>query len=139
MSKVCSRCGVEKGEGEFSACRNKRASRDGLQAWCKTCQKEYGSSIRDRAFEMLGGKVCSRCGCDDASMLEINHINSDGSSDRFRGGAWLKAAIVSGTRDTSDLEVTCCVCNIRHHAVYKRGYDGWEITWTGKKDERKGK
>ena len=37
--------------------------------------REQHQKVRERAMEQLGGKQCCNCGCDDFSILEINHIN----------------------------------------------------------------
>lgn len=38
LTKMCVRCLIRRGRGEF--CKNSRA-KDGLQSWCKDCQRDY--------------------------------------------------------------------------------------------------
>src|ERR1051325_4302292 len=40
--------------------------------------REQHQKVRERAMERLCVKQCSNCGCDDFSILEINHINGGG-------------------------------------------------------------
>ena len=41
--------------------------------------KRYHQNLRKRVFERLGGAVCSECGCDEISILEINHKSGGGN------------------------------------------------------------
>ncbi len=38
MSKVCARCGIEKSDDKFY---KSKAHKDGLQSYCKSCDREY--------------------------------------------------------------------------------------------------
>ena len=71
---------------------------------------------RLKALQIISGQekpVCRRCGCSLFPVLEINHVNRDGSMEPYRGSA-LCTQIVHGHRDVSDLEVVCIVCNVIH-------------------------
>lgn len=42
--KVCSKCGIEKDEGEFN---KRKKSKDGLNYWCKSCKKEWRKNNKE--------------------------------------------------------------------------------------------
>jgi len=52
MTKACKKCGIEKPATGFSKCS---AAKDGLQSWCKVCQKArqkaYRQSDRGRVYQ----------------------------------------------------------------------------------------
>lgn len=88
---------------------------------------ENRRKLRKKVVDLLGGK-CVNCGCTTYEVLEINHINGAGKK-RERGS--LLRNILAGKRDTSDLEITCSMCNTLHWVKVLRGVPGnWEITWT---------
>lgn len=81
---------------------------------------------------MLGGK-CVNCGCDNTDALEINHKNGGGTRERRErnGSKAFYLAILSGRRDSADLEIRCKVCNILHYLKELKKVEGnWKITWT---------
>jgi len=48
-------------------------------------RKSYNQEYKERAYEILGGMKCIRCGFSDPRALELDHINSDGYIDRIKG------------------------------------------------------
>ena len=66
---------------------------------------------------------CAECGCDDIRILEINHINADGKTDRktWKSGPQLHLAIINGQRGTNDLNILCKACNIIHYLKHRYG------------------
>ena len=91
---------------------------------------------RLQAYEILGGAFCVRCKRDDLEALSINHKNHDGGERRKDGepsGSRLYMAIINGTIDISDLEVTCMTCNWAHYWEHKHGGGHYEINWVPKK------
>lgn len=123
MVKVCTKCKIEKSTRDFD--KNSKA-KDGLQSWCKSCNK--ASSLRRyyerksaglpssdqatkfKAIEILGNK-CSFCGFDDPRALQIDHKNGGGNAERKVLGHHRKIhrKIVSG--DTLDYQLLCANCN----------------------------
>jgi 5-methylcytosine-specific restriction endonuclease McrA len=90
-------------------------------------QKEHWRVMKQQVFEKLGGAKCVRCGCDDETILEVNHIDGDKSGDveRVYGNAsrtaWLYGDIISNRRTIKDLNVMCRVCNNAEWAERKSG------------------
>jgi hypothetical protein len=76
---------------------------------------------RMEIFELLGGAVCVRCGCDDMRILEINHVNGNGNREYSYGRSTLPfyRSILDGTRNTEDLNVLCRICNALDFAERK--------------------
>lgn len=66
--------------------------------------------------------LCIGCQCDDIFVLSINHVNGGGRKEvayKVNPRA-LYRDILSGQRQTSDLDIRCHNCNIRYE--YERGY-----------------
>jgi len=58
------------------------------------------------------GKVeCNRCGCDELSFLEFNHINGGGCKEFKENHTSMAEKILFNKRKTDDLEIVCRVCN----------------------------
>lgn len=84
---------------------------------------------RKRALEILGNK-CIYCGCDDFSVLEINHKNGRNKGISKRSGSNTVRDILNGKADLDELETTCAVCNIWHYYTkLKNVPNKWTITW----------
>ncbi len=63
---------------------------------------------KDKAFEILGGYICSRCGFNDARALQIDHVNGDGYKEkRFRGQIYRTVTRANG----EGFQVLCANCN----------------------------
>jgi hypothetical protein len=57
--KMCKRCSIEKDYDRFSITK---ASKDGLNSWCKDCKSEYSKSMREcRVVKDTGTKLCTNC------------------------------------------------------------------------------
>lgn len=73
--------------------------------------------IRSEVLDRLGGQRCSRCGCSDLRVLEINHVRGGGGRElRANGRNQLKMLrqIRRGER-VGEFEVLCRVCNAAHY------------------------
>ena len=82
---------------------------------CREYLKTWYQKKKRQALLIVGnGKlVCERCGSNDYELLEINHKNGGGYEERKKcGGSGLIRAIVSGKRDTKDLNLLCRPCNL---------------------------
>lgn len=73
---------------------------------------------------------CSNCKCDNHNLLEINHINGGGRKEGLFGKKMVDA-IISGRRDTDDLNLLCRVCNTLHYVELKYGKLPYKILWSG--------
>ncbi len=105
-----------------------RGERDGeLQVLCANChrikQKEeraespqgaYRRRQRASALDLLGRR-CRHCGLDDARVLEIDHIEGDGSRDRSNrrrnGSGYMVGQVLAGTEGR--FQLLCANCNWR--------------------------
>jgi hypothetical protein len=52
----------------------------------RECQREHRYAVRREILDLLGGQHCVRCGFADWRALEIDHIHSDGRTDRLMVG-----------------------------------------------------
>lgn len=133
----CKKCTEDKEKSEFYK----------LNRVCKLClKKDYQNNREDRiadsirrqsewrkqAINKLGGPKCVECGCEVYELLQINHKDGSGNKDRKENGMvsgkfW--RAIAKETRDISNLEVTCRLCNQKHYVEYILGYPGFTIIY----------
>lgn len=75
-----------------------------------------------KALTVVGNATCIRCGCDEIDFLEFNHKNGDGCKDwRDANGIPMMDRILTGNRNTDDLEILCRVCNALDHLERKNG------------------
>ena len=80
------------------------------------CYRNWYTNLKKKVLQKLarGGKICCRrCGSEDLSWLEVNHINGGGRKEyKIKSGVGLYQAIVRGTRKIDDLEILCRPCNL---------------------------
>jgi len=94
--------------------------------------REQHHRVRERAMERLGGKICSNCGCDDFSVLEINHIYGGGrQSLKMTQNRQLYREIMNDKVDLSAYNVLCRVCNALHYVQDVLGIRGHQVLWRG--------
>lgn len=110
MSKVCTKCKVEKDESEFYS--NKRMP-DGLDYYCRGCRKRatvspiteegYDTHEINRNFVESLKTDCCKCGEDRPWVIQFHHINPSEKSFNLS---------TSGTRSRNTIwnEVQKCVC-----------------------------
>ena len=92
--------------------------------------REQHQKVRERAMEQLGGKQCSNCGCNDFSILEINHINGGGRKAlKIVSNRQLYLDIVKDRVDLKDYNVLCRVCNALHYVHDILGIEGHKVLW----------
>lgn len=93
----CNECHKKREEGRKK--RYQKAKEDGLCPVCtkintggKLCEdcrkvwrtktKKYRQKLKEEVFNAYGGVVCVCCGIKNINMLELDHINNDGSKNR---------------------------------------------------------
>lgn len=91
--------------------------------------------LRKRIFFKICGNTdykCSRCGCNDFRLLEINHKNGGGSIERKTSTReeFLRS-IIDGKRPADDLELLCRPCNAIHYLEMKYGKLPIRVVWEG--------
>ena len=92
--------------------------------------REQHRRVREKAMDVLGGKRCANCGCDEFDLLEINHINGGGrATSKTRQRRQLYRDIVKGTVNLSDYNILCRVCNALHYVQDILGVKGHKIKW----------
>lgn len=76
--------------------------------------EKFYASLKEKLFEILGGKICSNCGFRDARALGVCHIHDDSVFDNIqRGGfasSWGKY-ISEPDLARQELRVLCLNCN----------------------------
>jgi CxxC-x17-CxxC domain-containing protein len=76
--------------------------------------EKFYNTIKEKLFEILGGKVCSNCGFKDERALGFSHISSEDPFDNVqRGGSassWGKY-ISDPELARSELQILCLNCN----------------------------
>ena len=93
---------------------------------------EQHQRVRERAMENLGGAKCVNCGCDEFSILEINHIRGGGRKElKASQNRQLYRAIMNDKVDLSDYNVLCRVCNALHYVQDILGVSGHTVLWRG--------
>jgi len=92
------------------------------------------NDLKEKVFKKLGGFKCVNCGCDEKSILEINHKSGNGSKllrDMDRQYLTYFRAIIKEKIDISELEVTCRVCNALHYVSKIMNVSGHTVKWKG--------
>ncbi|MEK6866637.1 MAG: hypothetical protein AABX46_04225, partial [Thermoproteota archaeon] len=74
----------------------------------------FYSSLKEKLFEILGGKTCSSCGFKDERALGFNHIHDGDAFDSIRRGGFASSwgkYISEPELARKDLRVLCLNCN----------------------------
>ena len=89
------------------------------------------AKVRRKAIECLGGCRCVECGCDEYSVLEINHRDGGGRKDQIqrKNIRSLYRDIITGRVDRSKYNVLCRVCNAVHYVRDLLGVNGHVVEW----------
>jgi len=82
---------------------------------------KFYATIKEKLFEILGGKTCSSCGFKDERALGISYIFGDDSSDGAgRGDAALMGKYISEPElARKELKVLCLNCNELREIISK--------------------
>ena len=92
--------------------RNDKFSKKQESFFANGSDKFY-ETIKEKLFEILGGKTCSNCGFKDERALGITPVSGNASSDNGRGGdasSWGKY-ISAPDLARENLKVLCLNCN----------------------------
>lgn len=91
------------------------------------------------AIALLGGK-CSYCGIDDPIVLNIDHVNDDGSHERKKlNPSQLCARLVKGTLPKERYQLLCCNCNWRKEYLRRTGRQEPIVLPVRRKNQNDGK
>jgi CxxC-x17-CxxC domain-containing protein len=76
--------------------------------------EKFYNTLKEKLFEILGGKVCSNCGFKDERALGFGHINDENTFDDVRRGgsasSWGKY-ISDPQLARNELKILCLNCN----------------------------
>ena len=75
--------------------------------------EKFYNTLKEKLFEILGGKVCSSCGFNDERALAFSHTNDDTFDNIRRGGmasSWGKY-ISDPELARNELKILCLNCN----------------------------
>lgn len=109
-----------KAEGRCTECRNPNDSPD--HVFCTSCRekkrdinKKRWDELRLSALSAYGGPICAGCGCDEATILEIDHVDGGGNKHRAEIGQsnlylWLKQ-----NNYPPGFRILCPTCNKKAH------------------------
>lgn len=76
-----------------------------------------------------GDVHCVRCGCDNPSLLEVNHKDGGGAKEIKGRSQQFYRDITSLRRKTDDLELLCKPCNAVHALELKHGPLPFVVIW----------
>ncbi len=94
--------------------------------------REQHRRLREKAIEILGGTRCVNCGCDEFSLLEINHVMGGGRVEqKIKSPRQLCRDIVKAKVDSSAYNILCRVCNALHYVQNILGVNGHKVSWKG--------
>jgi hypothetical protein len=113
--------------------KRRRESADYDQEEERRKWREQHKKVREKAMERLGGKIYVNCGCDDFSILEINHINGGGRKAlKQTQNRQLYRQIVNDKVDLNEYNVLCRVCNALHYVQDILDIKGHTVSWRGR-------
>lgn len=100
-----------------------------------TYSQRYHVQLRLKALQRVDPKLtCSRCGCDDTRLLEINHKSGGGRQEFKKAKTPIQNQIIHRNRTTDDLELLCKPCNHIHYLELKfKKPLPMQVVWTGYK------
>lgn len=92
--------------------------------------REQHQRLREKAIDRLGGRQCANCGCNEFSLLEINHINGGGqAAAKIKPHRQLCRDIINGKVELRDYNVLCRICNALHYVQDILKVKGHSVVW----------
>ena len=84
--------------------------------------KNYTEKLRQKVVEILG-LICADCGEKDSIVLQIGHINNDGSQDKkqFKNSRTFYNHILKLKNRSEKYKLQCCNCNWRQEYNRRKG------------------
>lgn len=76
----------------------------------RATQREQWAKYRQEAIDALGGK-CIRCGEEDRRVMQIDHIEGGGASDKRTRGSWQRLRAVPN--EVERFQLLCANCHAR--------------------------
>ena len=109
---ICQKCLNSKNRFKYATndrLRSKASKRGALRHISGAAKKVY-SYYRFKAYEILGGPKCNRCGFDDPRALQIDHVDNDGFLfGKSRGGLKVYQEVIK--KAGAGFQVLCSNCN----------------------------
>lgn len=137
--KTCTRCKVEQPLTNYRA---RKAAKDGLQSWCKACNKEHAAdhyannlerreaikantkNMRDQnreyVWRYLESNPCS-CGEADPRVLEFDHIDPSSKREAVAEMVSKSYSLQAIKDEIAKCRVMCANCH-RRHTYIQQGY-----------------
>jgi hypothetical protein len=120
MSKVCSKCKVEKDESEFY---NNKRTPDGLDYYCKNCRvgrnnlDEVGWDYYESTQNFVESlkTECCKCGEDRPWVIQFHHIDPKNKLFNITGRTRSKSAI---WKEASKCICLCSNCHDEFHHFF---------------------
>ena len=80
--------------------------------------KRHCISMKFNMIEMLGSK-CICCEEDDIDVLQVDHINNDGKTDRkkYTGLQFFRECLRNPTKSKLKLQILCANCNTKKQRI----------------------
>ena len=117
---ICQQCLNTKKREKYHSDEGLRhkISKIGVLRHSSGAARQVYSYYRFKAYELLGGQKCSRCGFDDPRALQIDHVHNDGYlSGRQRGGLEVYQKVIKG--NGVGFQILCANCNWIKRAEYQ--------------------
>jgi hypothetical protein len=76
--------------------------------------EKFYNTIKEKLFEILGGKVCSNCGFKDERALGFSHISEEDDFDSVQRGGFASSFgkyISDPDLARNELQILCLNCN----------------------------
>ena len=143
MKKTCTKCGVEKTEGEFhwkkkGVCRHTKC-KECANALARKWSRENGSrrqgtrrwrTMRNRRtlYEWLFNQECVECGESDPVVLELHHRDPSEKSAAISTMASSGTSIDVMFAEIKKCDVVCANCHRKRHFEIRDGFRRTRVT-----------